>query len=61
MSKKTIDTEIPETEEQPTIRLEYNSPRLEEYGELHELTHGMDGDGTDIGGRGTGPFGIMEP
>ena len=41
MSKKTLDPDMPEPDEQSIARLEYTPPNLEEYGELHELTHGM--------------------
>ncbi len=60
MSTKVINTDIPEPEEQPAIRLEYDSPSLEEYGVLHELTHGIGMDETDPGGA-SGPHPGMPP
>ena len=37
-------------QEKNAVCLEYNTPTLEEYGDLHELTHGDVGNTTDNGG-----------
>ena len=35
-----MDTNLPAEQDKQYIRLEYNTPILEEYGDLHKLTHG---------------------
>ncbi len=49
MNGKKINMDILSPQEQSAARLEYSSPVLEEYGDLHKLTHGDIGEGDDSG------------
>ena len=43
-----MDLEILAKQEKQPTRLKYNTPTLEEYGDLHKLTHGGSGIQTDL-------------
>lgn len=58
MNLNAQNTDLQELNKQSIIRLKYSTPIFEEHGDLHKLTHGFTGPGTDSSSKAyTSPYG----